>query len=163
MSVVDGLLPEEYQAIVAPSLQAAAELAAARGDPYLYNDLACMLALMVMVRDCADLYQDQWGALGQMSPPQVFAAAPQAACVMVLGEYEIDSESIRGMTTALLRAYENLAADNVFGPERMPMQKAWDAFNQQKSDQAKTYMRQAATMIAAAVDAWESRRAAAGG
>ena len=64
MSAVDGLLPEEYQAVVAPAMRAAAELAAARGDPYLFNDVACMLGLMVMVRDLADLYQDQWGALG---------------------------------------------------------------------------------------------------
>ena len=161
MSATDGLLPEEYQAVIAPAMQAAAELAAARGDPYLYNDLACMLALMVLVRDLADLYQDQWGPLGQHSPPDVFAAAPSAACVMVLSEYEIETDSIRQMTTALERAAEQLTADGVFGPERVEVHKAWSAFLDDKRDSAQAWMRQAASRIANAVDAWEARRAAA--
>lgn len=161
MSAADGLLPEEYQAVIAPAMQAAAELAAARGDPYLYNDLACMLALMVLVRDLADLYQDQWGPLGQHSPPDVFAAAPSAACVMVLSEYEIETDSIRHMTTALERAAAQLTADGVFGPERVEVHKAWNAFLEDKRDSAQAYMRQAASRIANAVDAWEARRAAA--
>jgi hypothetical protein len=161
MSATDGLLPEEYQAVIAPAMQAAAELAAARGDPYLYNDLACMLALMVLVRDLADLYQDQWGPLGQHSPPDVFAAAPSAACVMVLSEYEIETDSIRHMTTALERAAEQLTADGVFGPERVEVHKAWSAFLDDKRDSAQAWMRQAASRIANAVDAWEARRAAA--
>ena len=161
MSATDGLLPEEYQAVIAPAMQAAAEGAAARGDPYLYNDLACMLALMVLVRDLADLYQDQWGPLGQHSPPDVFAAAPSAACVMVLSEYEIETDSIRQMTTALERAAEQLTADGVFGPERVEVHKAWKAFLEDKRDSAQAWMRQAASRIANAVDAWEARRAAA--
>jgi len=161
MTGADGLLPEEYQAVIAPAMLAAAELAAARGDPYLYNDLACMLALMVMVRDLADLYQDQWGALGQTSAPAVFAAAPKAACVMVLSEYEIDPESIINMTAALERAHTELAADCVFGPERVQIQQAWDASNDEKIERANAYMRQAAVATAAAIDSWEGRRAAA--
>ena len=47
MTSRDGLLPEEYQAVVAPAIRAVVDLAAARGDPYLYNDLGCMLTLMV--------------------------------------------------------------------------------------------------------------------
>ena len=161
MSTVDGLLPEEYQAVVAPAMQAAAELAAARGDPYLFNDLACMLGLMVMVRDLADLYQDQWGALGQVSPAQQFAAAPKAACVMVLSEYEVEADSIQSMTAALVSAYETLSKDNVFGRERIQIQKAWDARNNQQHEAADAFMRQAAAAIAGAVDVWESQRAAA--
>ncbi len=162
MTVVDGLLPEEYQSIVAPAMRAAADLAAARGDPYLYNDLACMLTLMAMVRNLADLYQDQWGALGQLSHPPVFAAAPRAACVMVLSEYEIDPDSIGSMTRALDRAYATLSGDEVFGPERVAIHKAWDAFNRKELDSAAAFMRQAATQTAAAIDAWERRRADAG-
>lgn len=161
MSVPEGLFPEEYQAVVAPAMQAAAELAAARGDPYLYNDLACMLALMVMVRDLADLYQDQWGPLGQTSGAEAFTAAPMAACVMVLSEYEVEPKSIESMTLALSQAYEQIAADNVFGPERVTIQKAWDARNDCAIDRANAYMRQAAAATAAAIDAWEGRRAAA--
>jgi len=161
MNEADGLLPEEYQAVVAPAMRAAAELAAARGDPYLYNDLACMLALLVLVGDLGDLYQDQWGALGQHSPAAVFAAAPTAACVMVLTEYELEAESISHMTAALERAAAQLSAESVFGPERVHVQKAWDAFNSGKHDSANAYLRQAATQIANAVDAWEAQRAQA--
>jgi hypothetical protein len=160
MSTVDGLLPEEYQAVIAPAMQAAAELAAARGDPYLYNDLACMLALMVLVRNLADLYQDQGGALGQLSRRETFAAAPKAACVMVLTEYEIDAESIASMTAALERAYATRAADGRFGPESVQVQKAFDARIAENPASAAAYMRQAATLTAQAIDAWEDRRAA---
>lgn len=159
MSATDGLLPEEYQAVVAPAMQAAAELAAARGDPYLYNDLACMLTLMVLVRDLADLYQDKWSALGQLSSPAQFKAAPKAACVMVLSEYEIEPESIQSMTSALDNAHARLASDNVFGPERVQVQKAWDAREANKDESANAYMRQAAAALATAIDAWESNRA----
>jgi hypothetical protein len=159
MIQTDGLLPEEYQAVIAPAMQAAAELAAARGDPYLYNDLACMLTLMVLVRDLADLYQDQWGALGQTSVPSLFAAAPQAACVMVMTEYEIEPSSIRSMTAALARAHEQISNDNVFGPERVQIQKAWAARNANNVDTANAFMRQAATATATAIDAWEARQA----
>ncbi len=159
MSAAYGLLPEEYQAIVAPAMQAAAELAAARGDPYLYNDLACMLTLMALIRDLADLYQDKFGALGQLSAPEQFKAAPKAACVMVLSEYEIDAESIQSMTSALDNAYARLASDNVFGPERVQVQKAWDAREANNLDAANAFLRQAATGLAGAIDAWESQRA----
>ncbi len=158
MSQTDGLLPEEYQAVIAPAMQAAAELAAARGDPYLYNDLACMLTLMVLVRDLADLYQDQWGALGQTSTPALFAAAPKAACVMVMTEYEIETGSIQSMTAALERAHEQLARGNVFGPERVQIQKAWDARNANNIETANAFMRQAATVTASAIDSWEKNR-----
>ncbi|MFT4581287.1 MAG: hypothetical protein ACI915_004172 [Gammaproteobacteria bacterium] len=159
MSVTDGLLPEEYQAVVAPAMQAAAELAAARGDPYLYNDLACMLALMAMIRDLCDLYQDKWGALGQLSTPAQFTAAPLAGCVMVLSEYEIELESIQSMSDALEGAYIKLSADNIFGPERVYIQKAWDARVAREFDKANAFMRQAAAATANAIDGWEKNRA----
>jgi hypothetical protein len=145
MSVADGLLPEEYQAVVAPAMQAAAELAAARGDPYLYNDLACMLALMAMIRDLCDLYQDKWGALGQLSTPAQFTAAPLAGCVSMSG--------------ALEAAYVKLSADNIFGPERVHIQKAWDARLAGEFDKSTAFMRQAAAAVANAIDGWEKNRA----
>jgi hypothetical protein len=79
---------------------------------------------------------------------------------MVLSEYEIDPESITSMTAALERAYTELSAGNVFGPERVQIQRAWDAWNDAKIDRANAYMRQAATATAAAIDSWEGRRAA---
>ena len=139
-------------------MQAAADLAAARGDPYLYNDLPCMLTLMVLVRDLADLYQDQWGALGQTSTSALFTAAPKAACVMVMTEYEIETSSIQSMIVALERAHEQLMRDNVFGPERVQIQKAWDARNANNMETANAFMRQAAAATASAIDSWEKNR-----
>lgn len=158
MSATDSLLPEEYQSVVAPALKAAAELAAARGDPYLFNDLPSMLSLMVMVQGLADRYQDQWGALGQISPLAVFKQAPIAACVMVLNEYEVDEDSISAMTSALQAAHEKLVADQVFGAESAQVQKAWNAIVESKGELAAAHLRQAATIIAAAIDKWEGAR-----
>ena len=162
MSIVDGLLPEEYQQVVAPALKAAADLAAARGDPYLFNDLPSMLSLMVLVKGFADRYQDQWGALGQISAPEVFKQAPQAACVMVLTEYEVDPNSIQQMVAALDKAFAHLQSDKVFGAESAQVQKAWEASLQDKPDLCAAYLRQAATVTAAAIDAWEQNRRDAG-
>ena len=158
MSKLDGLLPEEYQAIIAPAMKAAADLAAARGDPHLYNDLACMLALRTLVRDLADLYQDQWGSLGQHSPPEVMKAAPTAACVMVLNEYELEPDSITHMVDALDRAAATLADQGIFGAERLAVQKAWEAQQDGRGEVADAYMRQAAIQVANAIDGWEARR-----
>ena len=160
MSSIDGLLPEEYQQVVAPALKAAAELAAARGDPYLFNDLPSMLTLMTIVKGFSDRYQDQWGALGQISAREIFEQAPQAACVMVLSEYEVEPASINDMVAALDKAFATLCADGVFGAESGHVQKAWEAQLEDKSDLCAAYLRQAATITAAAIDAWEQKRAA---
>ncbi|MGR8946993.1 MAG: hypothetical protein ACU84Q_03040 [Gammaproteobacteria bacterium] len=158
MSSVDGLLPEEYQQVVAPAMKAAADLAAARGDPYLFNDLPSMLTLMVLVSGLADRYQDKWGPLGQLSPPATFKQAPIAACVMVLKEYEVDEQSIAAMTQALSKACESLQADAVFGAESLQVQKAWEAQLAEKPDLCAAHLRQAGTIIAAAIDSWEQAR-----
>lgn len=158
MTSREGLLPEEYQAVVAPAIRAVVDLAAARGDPYLYNDLSCMLTLMVLIRDLADLYQDQWGPMGQISSSALFAAAPKAAVIMVMKEFEIEPSSVRSMQAALERAYKEIASDGVFGPERMEIQKAWDARVANEEGASNVFMRQAATATVRAIDAWEARR-----
>ena len=48
----------------------------------------------------------------------------------------------------------------MFGPERVAVQQAWDALIDGKRDTGQAYLRQAASRIANAVDAWEARRAA---
>ena len=127
-------------------MEAVSHLAAARGDPYLYNDLPCMLTLMVLVRDLADLYQDQWGALGQLSSREEFSAAPIAACAMVLDEFEVDDESIKTMLRALENAFQQLSEAHVFGAERLPVQRAWDAALEKNSEQQRACLRQAAAI-----------------
>ncbi|MEM7468264.1 MAG: hypothetical protein AAF387_15445 [Pseudomonadota bacterium] len=158
MTVAESLLPEEYQQIVAPALKAAAELAAARGDPYLFNELPCMISLMVLVKGMADRYQDKWGALGQSSASSVFEQAPVAACVMVLNEYEVEETSISAMTAALSKAYSTLQSENIFGAESVQLQKAWEAQLAENDELCAVYLRQAATSVAKAVDAWEQKK-----
>ncbi|MFK8066626.1 MAG: hypothetical protein AB8D52_00100 [Gammaproteobacteria bacterium] len=155
MSLVENLKPEEYQAVIGPALHAAADVAAARGDPDLFNDLPSMLALMTLTHDLADLYQHHWGALGQLSPPAIFEAAPIAACVIVLQEQELEQESITAMTDALERADIMLREENLLGMERVEVQKAWDAFLDKNTDLAHTHMKQAARIVANIIDTWE--------
>lgn len=163
MTTAEGLLPEEYHAVIAPAMKAAAELAAARGDPYLYNDFACMLALAVLVGDLSDLYQDQWGALGQCSPAAAFKDAPIAACVMVLSEYDIDHATIGSMIQALATALDKLKTEGLFGPERAWVQQGWDAANAREDDRAAVFFSEAAKTVTAAIDLWEAKSTPATG
>lgn len=156
--LTDSLKPEEYQAIIAPALHAAADIAAARGDPDLYNDLAAMLTLMTLVRDLSDLYQYHWGALGQMSPAELFEQAPVAACVIVLHEQELPPEALVKMTEALEKAYNMLHDENILGRERVEVQRAWDAQLRNNPDLAHAHMKQAARICVAQIDQWEIKR-----
>ncbi len=155
MAFVENLKPEEYQAVIGPALHAAAEVAAARGDPDLFNDLPSMLALMTLTHDLADLYQHHWGALGQLSPPDVFEAAPIAACVIVLQEQKLEHDSITTMTASLEKANVILREESLLGMERVEVQKAWDAFLEKNTELAHTHMKQAARIVANIIDTWE--------
>ncbi len=155
MAITDNLKPEEYQAVIGPALHAAADIAAARGDPDLFNDLSSMLALMTLVRDLADLYQHHWGALGQISASEIFEAAPFAACVIVLQEQELPPESITAMTQALDDANTILRKENLLGRERVEVQKAWDAFLDQNPELGHTHLKQAARSVTNIIDTWE--------
>lgn len=156
--MTDNLKPEEYQAVIAPALHAAADIAAARGDPELYNDLAAMLTLMTLVRDLSDLYQYHWGALGQISPVELFEQAPIAACVIVLHEQELPPEALVEMAKALEKAYVMLHDENVLGRERVEVQKAWDAHLDNNQVLAHAHMKQAARISTALIDQWEIKQ-----
>ena len=158
MATTENLKPEEYQAVIGPALHATADIAAARGDPDLFNDLPSMIALMTLTLDLADLYQHHWGALGQISPSEVFAAAPLAACVIVLQEQKLEPESVTAMTQALDEANTMLRKDNMLGQERVEIQKAWDAYLDENSELSHTYMKQAARTVTNIIDTWEVKR-----
>ncbi len=158
MTITENLKPEEYQAIIGPALHAAAEIAAARGDPDLYNDLPSMLALMALTRDLADLYQYHWGPLGQISAPEIFEAAPLAACVIVLQENKLPDESIADMADALEKANELLRKENILGRERVEVQRAWEAWLDNNPKLAHSYLKQAARIVTNMIDTWEVHR-----
>src|SRR5579859_1177809 len=79
---VPGLLtPVEYQLLAAPALQAAAEVAAQRGDPHLYNDMASMLALLGTVTALTHAYLQQ-PLPADSSPHEVLEIAPLSVCAL---------------------------------------------------------------------------------
>lgn len=158
MATAENLKPEEYQAVIGPSLHAVADVAAARGDPDLFNDLPSMLALMALVKDLGDLYQHHWGAMGQLSSPAVYEAAPLAACLIVLQEQEVQQESIEPMVQSLAKAYDMLRSENLLGREAIDVQKAWDAHLADNPDLAHTHMKQAARTVTNLIDTWEVKK-----
>ncbi len=160
MPLTENLKPEEYQAVIGPSLHAVADVAAARGDPDLFNDLPSMLALMTLIRDLGDLYQHHWSAMGQLSASTIFDAAPLAACLVVLQEHELQKESIEPMIQALDTAYVMLREENLLGRERVDVQKAWDAFLDKNMELAHTHMKQAARTVTNIIDTWEVKKEA---
>jgi hypothetical protein len=158
MATTGFLSPEDYQAVIAPALHAAAMVAARRGDPKLCNDLASMLALMALVKGLVRLHRAGCEPMGQSAPAPVFEGAPLAACVMVLGEAGIEPPLLDQMTGALEAAYAELAAANVIGPEDVLVSPAWERLAVGDAAEGGVLLRNAAQRITAAVDAWERQR-----
>jgi len=152
------LNPEEYQIIVAPSLKVAAELAASRGDPKLYQELPSMLCLIYLITRLRDLYIDQWGVLNTMSSDISLAEAPQAACAMVLAEANVEKTDAATLLSALSRAYSQvIEADICHAADEVILQ-AWEAIKKGDNEQFIAQVEQAAKKFVAAVVQWEQVR-----
>ena len=152
------LNPEEYQIIVAPSLKVAAELAASRGDPKLYQELPSMLCLIYLITRLRDLYIDQWGVLNTMSSDISLAEAPQAACAMVLAEANVEQSDAATLLHALARAYSQvIEADICHSADEVILQ-AWEAMKKGDNEQFIAQVEQAAKKFVAAVVQWEQVR-----
>lgn len=151
-------LPHEaYHLIVSPALQVAAELAAVRGDPELYNDMASMLALRRLVTTFGEFYARQYPNI-DAATRQAIAAAPEAACTMVLQRAELDAKQLSECLWALDAAERQLAADAAFGSEAEPAQTAWQELIQGHRDNALARLKFAAGSLVTAIDHWERRR-----
>jgi hypothetical protein len=156
----EGLLtPEEYQLIAAPALQTAAQLAAQRGDPKLYNDMPSMLALLGMVSGLTHAY------LQQAPPPfpatsarSALESAPLAVCALVFTESGLEASQVQGCLRALSSAYLQLLHQGVLGPQEAYVEKAFQQFLAGERPGALQSLRQAASSMARAVDGWESAR-----
>lgn len=150
-----GLGPEEYQAIVAPVLHAAATLAARRGCATLFQDLPAMLALLVLVEGLARRYLAAMGPLGQCSPPASFEAAPLAAAVMVMSEMGASEQDLAVLVPALVRARLRLDAAGVLGAEQEHLERAWTELLAGEPDAARPALLAAGEAVAERVLAWE--------
>lgn len=156
-AVPEGLLtPAEYELLAAPALQAAAETAAQRGDPHLYNDLPSMLALLGLVAALTRVYLEQ--PMPGSSARSVLEAAPLAVCALVFTESGLEAAAVQQCLQALSRAYLQLLREGVLGPQEGLVEKAYVELMEGNRVQALQGLRQAALAMARAIDAWEAAR-----
>ena len=151
------LTPAEYQLLAAPALQAAAELAAQRGDPHLYNDMASMLALLGMVSALVHAYLEDGARSGEVSSPRVLEAAPLAVCALVFTESGLEAAEVDECLRALSAAYLQLLRQGVLGPQDAYVEKAYVDLRAARGREGYQALRQAGFAMSLAVDAWEAR------
>lgn len=154
----DWLSPEEYQMIVAPSLKVAAELAASRGDPTLFQDMPSMLCLIHLVSRLKDYYVDEWAVMTSMSSDASLQKAPEAACMMVLTEGNVDKSELSVMVDALNRAYQQVSNADITGDVDHLIARAWAAMKENQHEQFLVLLEQASKKFVLVVDGWERRR-----
>ena len=152
------LTPAEYQLLAAPALQAAAELAAQRGDPHLYNDMASMLALLGMVSALVHAYLEDSVRSDEASPRPVLEAAPLAVCALVFTESGLEAGQVDECLRALSAAYLQLLRQGVLGPQEAYVEKAYAELRSGRGAEGFQALRQAGFAMTKAVDAWEARR-----
>lgn len=156
-----GLLPHEYEIVVAPCLQVAAELAASRNDPTLYNDLASMLALRELVREVSSCYLMDMAAIGQHSSNSQFEHAPIAVSAMVLEEFDVPAEHITPMLNALERAEAMLNEEAVAIAQNGIVEQAYLDLKRDRYDRGMNALTTAGSLMVAIIDEWEQRRSVA--
>lgn len=150
------LTPVEYQLLAAPALQVAAELAAQRGDPHLYNDMASMLALLGMVSALVHAYLEDGS--GGASPRPELEAAPLAVCALVFTESGLEASRVDACLRALSTAYLQLLRQGALGPQDAYVEKAYGELKSGRGPAGLQSLKLAASAMARAVDAWEIRR-----
>lgn len=153
------LASAEYRHVVAPALAAAAETAAERGDPQLFNDMASMLALVWMVEGLVDRYRKAVPVADRESSEYSLDAAPLGTCALVFTESELDEETISECLKALGQAERMLADDGVHEAGAETLDSGWQALRTGEHDTAIARLRDCARAMANAVDRWEEARA----
>ena len=151
------LTPVEYQLLAAPALQAAAEVAAQRGDPHLYNDMASMLALLGGVTALTHAYLQQDLPV-EASPRAELERAPLAVCALVFTESGLEAPEVEQCLRALSQAYLKLLKEGVLGPQEALIEKAYVELMAGERATALQSLRFGMLAMAKAVDAWEQGR-----
>jgi hypothetical protein len=154
---VEGMLThDEYQLLAAVPLQAAAEVAAQRGDPQLFNDMPAMLALLAMVTTLTYAYLNREPVFPQRSPASALEAAPIAVCALVFSESNLEPPEVQTCLRALSSAYLQLLREGTLGPQDAYIEKAFEALLAGDRSQALQGLKRGAVAMAQAVDAWEA-------
>ncbi|MGH8399468.1 MAG: hypothetical protein ACRESU_00055 [Gammaproteobacteria bacterium] len=159
--VPEGMLTtEEYQLLAAVPLQVAAEIAAQRGDPQLFNDMPAMLALLAMVTTLTHAYLNRQPVFTRRSPDTTLEAAPVAVCALVFSESNLEPSEVRACLEALSSAYLQLLRQGVLGPQDAYIEKAFESLLAGDRAIALQTLKRAAYATIRAIDAWEERRTA---
>ena len=151
------LAAADYHLVVAPVLQTSAELAAVRGDPDLYNDMASMLALRALVQTLGQFLLEE----RQDAPESLrrgIEAAPDAACVMVLKRGNLEQAQLNDCILALQMASEQLSNAQVFDTGKELAREAWRRLSADDRKGALAQLKLSAGSIVTAIDAWERER-----
>ncbi len=151
------LTPVEYELLVAPALQAAAEVAAQRGDPHLYNDMPSMLALLGTVTALTHAYLQLELPAGS-SPREVLERAPLTVCTLVFTESGLEAPLVEQCLRALTQAYLQLLKEGVLGSQEGLVEAGFEQLMAGNRPQGLQFLRQGSMAMAKAVDAWESTR-----
>ncbi|MDN5925323.1 MAG: hypothetical protein L0H70_10050 [Xanthomonadales bacterium] len=154
---VSALSSDQYQHIVAPVLQVAAELAAVRGDPDLVNDMPSMLALKTLVSTFAAFYIEQHPEADAAVCAAIDAAA-DGACAMALKRVDMDKAQIKECLWALGAASVKLREAGVLGPELGIAREAWHQLAGGNRSHAIAKLKLAAGGMVTAIDHWERAR-----
>ena len=152
------LTPAEYQLLAAPALQVAAELAAQRNDPHLYNDMASMLALLGMVSALVHAYLEDGAGSGGTSPQPMLEAAPLAVCALVFTESGLEASRVDDCLRALSAAYLQLLRQGALGPQDAYVDKAYGELKSGQRLAGLQSLKLAASSMVQAVDGWETRQ-----
>ena len=156
--VIGGLItPVEYELLAAPALQVAAEVAAQRGDPHLYNDMPSMLALLGTITALTHAYL-QRDLPGDSSPREVLESAPLAVCALVFTESGLEALQVEQCLRALSQAYLQLLREGVLGPQEGLVEAGFERLLAGDRHQGLQSLRQGVQAMAKAVDAWEAAR-----
>lgn len=156
----DALLsPDEYRLLAGPALKAAAQVAAARGDPDLYRDMASMLALLAMVTVLIRCYQA--GVSDTTTHRNELELIPIAVCALVFTRSGLAPDEVRDCLAALPQAFQMLVEAGILTPQDDDVAEAYAALTAGEAERADRLLVQAANAMAGAVDRWEEQRTGA--
>lgn len=151
----DAMDAHTYHAVLGPSLQVAAEVAAKRGHPTLHDDMPAMLALIEMVAQLGALYRESYG--DRLDKPEMLDQAATGACVMVFQEAGMPGDSIGQCLAALETAHRQLHEHDVLADALPFVAMAWSHIDDDARDQARYCLDQAARTMIAAIEAWQTQ------
>jgi len=151
-SAPENIDPQTYHAVVGPALQAAAAVAAERGDHTLAADMPAMLALIELVNQLSLHYYDEPEA-GEDAQDWLHGA-PAAACVMVMQEAKLEQAAIGQCLAALEAAYAQLAEHDVTRPAHELLYRGGLQLQAGERKLADTTLKQATRMIVREIENW---------